>query len=114
LQAVNVGEIIENFNAFSSNVANRTNVDTGANSNAFPALFDPRWFFELVGGKGRMVSPSDLASYSQLVNLAGTSPTTTDLRGTAVIGAQREWGALEYDPDLKLRASRARFLIGIG
>ena len=51
-----------------------------------------------------MLTPFDLASYSQLVNVAGTSPTTTDLRGTSVIGAQREWGALEYDSTLKIEA----------
>ena len=114
MQAVNVGEIVENYNSFWSNTTDRTNVNTGANSNTYPPYTDPRWLYELISGKGRMLSSFDLASFSQLVNLAGTSPTTTDMRGTAVIGAQREWGALEYDLDLKLRASRARFLIGIG
>jgi len=78
-------------------------VSVGANSVAYPPLFDTRWFFEAVNG-GDMVTPFDLASYSQLVNVAGTSPTTTDLRGTSVIGAQREFGALEYDPALLIEA----------
>ncbi|OFZ67037.1 MAG: hypothetical protein A2V79_01130 [Betaproteobacteria bacterium RBG_16_56_24] len=102
LSAANLGEITEDYNTFYGNNTNRTNVATGASSITYPPLFDSRWFFELVGGKGRMLSPFDLASYSQLVNLAGTSPSTTDMRGTAVIGAQREWGALEYDSTLRL------------
>jgi len=103
LSATVAGEIVENYNTFSGNNTDRTNTNTGANSVTYPPLFDSRWFFELVSGKGRMVSPFDLASYSQLVNLAGTSPSTTDMRGTAVIGAQREYGALEYDPTLLFR-----------
>ena len=99
------GEIIENYNNFWGNTVDRTNTDTGANSLAYPPLFDPRWFFELVSGSGRIISPFDLASYSQLVNVAGTSPTTTDMRGTGTVGSQREWGALEYDPTLRIATS---------
>lgn len=97
------GMITENYNNVYQIVVPRSNVTTGANSTAYPPLFDTRWFFEAVAG-GDMVTPFDLASYSQLVNLAGTSPTTTDLRGTSVIGAQREFGPLEYDPALLLEA----------
>ena len=98
-----LGDLVENYNSFVGNGTDRTNTNTGANSNTYPPLFDTRWFFEAVNG-GDMVTPWDLASYSQLVNVAGTSPTTTDMRGTSVIGAQREWGALEYDPNLKIEA----------
>jgi hypothetical protein len=95
LSATTTAEFVENYNNLFGNNAARTNVTTGANSNAYPPLFDTRWFFEMVGG-GSMVTPFDLASYSQLVNVAGTSPTTADMRGTTVQGAQREWGGLEY------------------
>lgn len=121
LQGTVIGEIAEDYNAFFGNTTNRTNTATGANSNAFPALFDPRWFFQLAyAGAGpnspfQVVSPFDLASYSALLNVAGTSPPATDLRGTAVQGAQREWGALEHDDALKLTGSRTRpgFQIGM-
>ncbi len=103
LNGKTLGYLIEDYNAFSSNRANRSNVATGANSNVYPPLFDTRWFFEAVNG-GDMVTPFDLASYSQLVNVAGTSPSTTDMRGTSVIGAQREWGSLEFDPNLLIEA----------
>lgn len=107
LWATVIGEIVENYNSFYGNGTDRTNTATGANSNAFPALFDSRWFFQLVtAGAGpnsatQVITPFDLSSLSQLLNVAGTSPTTTDMRGTAVQGAQREWGALEYDSTLK-------------
>ncbi len=79
------------------------NVDVGAHSVTYPPLFDSRWFFEMVNG-GSMITPFDLASYSQLINVAGTSPTTADMRGTTVQGTQREWGALEYDSTLDIEA----------
>lgn len=110
-----LGEIIENYNAFYGNITDRANTAVGANSLAYPPLFDARWLFEIVGG-GRMLSPFDLGQWSQLINVAGTSPTTTDMRGTGAIGGVREWGALEYDPTLLLKGggvSRARILGGV-
>lgn len=113
LAATVAGEIVENYNAFFGNNADRINTNTGANSLAYPALFDPRWFFQMTHeGAGpnsatQVVTPFDLASFSALLNLAGTSPTTTDMRGTPVQGAQREWGALEYDSTLKIESAAA-------
>jgi hypothetical protein len=102
LKATSLGELVEDYNAISSaGGTDRTNVAVGANSNTYPLIPDTRWFFEAVGGGG-ILSPWDMASYCQLVNVAGTSPTTTDMRGTSVQGAQREWGALEYDSTLEI------------
>jgi hypothetical protein len=103
LRAINAGEITENYNNVIGCTIARTNVSVGANSTAYTELYDTRWFFEAVNG-GKLVTPFDLASYSQLVNAAGTSPPTADMRGTTVIGAQREWGPLEYDPALLIEA----------
>lgn len=100
----NSATIAENYNNLIACITPRSNTNTGANSNTYAGLFDARWFFEAVNG-GRILTPFDLASYSQLVNVAGTSPTTTDLRGTAVQGAQREWGALEYDSTLLIKSA---------
>lgn len=119
VSATATGEITENYNTFWSNNTDRTNTSTGANSVAYPPLFDPRWLLQLLfAGAGpsaakQVLSPFDLASYSQLVNVAGTSPTTTDLRGTAVQGAQREWGALEYDSTLQIMAKLGSY-VGAG
>ena len=56
-------------------------------------------------GGSKPISPFDLSSYSQLVNMAGTTPTTKDARGATVLGAQREWGALEYNSALPFSTS---------
>lgn len=96
-------DIVEDYNTFYGCATNRNTVSVGANSIKVPPNFDTRWFFEMLHG-GSLVSPFDLASYSALINVAGTSPTTADLRGTAKIGAERELGALEYDSTLDIEA----------
>lgn len=101
LGATALGEVTENYNDLYANATARTNVAVGANSLAYPPLFDSRWFFELVNG-GRIVSPFDLGAWSQLIDVAGTAPTATDMRGTGAIGGVREWGSLEYDSTLKI------------
>lgn len=98
------GQIVEDYNNINGCDVARTNVNAGAHSLAYPALFDTRWAQELLWNGGTMVSPFDLSSISGLLNVAGTSPTTTDIRGTTVQGAQREWGALEYDSTLDIEA----------
>lgn len=103
LYAVSTADITENYNSISNCTTARTNVDIGAQSNTHIRLPDVRWFFEMLGD-GTMISPFDMASYSALVNVAGTTPTTADMRGTTVQGTQREWGALEYDSTLDIEA----------
>lgn len=49
LKATTTAEFVENYNALFSNASARSNVSTGANSNAYPALYDVRWFMEMVG-----------------------------------------------------------------
>lgn len=115
LQATTTAEYTENYNNLYGNSTNRTNVNVGANSVTYPPLFDSRWAFQLMYAQNpyaQVISPFDLASFSQLVNLAGTSPTTTDLRGTAVQGAQREWGALEYNALYKIKGGAPPTIIG--
>lgn len=104
LYASATGQIIEDYNAIYGVQTARTNVDVGAHSNVYPYLPDMRWFCEAVNA-GDMLTPYDMASYCRLVDVAGTSPTTADLRGTTVQGTQREWGALEYDSALLIEDS---------
>ena len=101
VRAMDTGGITEDYNCFSDVATARNNVDVGIHSNTYYILPDTRWFFEMVNG-GSMLTPFDLASYSEVIDLAGTSPTTSDIRGTTVKGTQREWGALEYDSDLDI------------
>lgn len=105
LAATTTAEFVENYNNIFGCNAARSNVNVGANSNAYPPLFDLRWFFQLVNAAAanQVVTPFDLSSWSQLINLAGTAPTTTDMRGTSAIGGTREIGALEYDSRLKIQ-----------
>lgn len=103
IKAITAGNIVEDYNNIWKAEIARSNVTSGAHSTAYPMHFDTRWFFEMVNG-GSMLTPFDLASYSQLINVAGTSPTTADMRGTTVQGTQREWGALEYDSTLDIEA----------
>lgn len=103
LSSAAANQVTENYNNIVHNGTARTNVDIGANSNAYMAINDSRWFFEMVNG-GTLLTPFDLANYSELIDVAGTSPTTADMRGTTVQGTQREWGALEYDSSLDIEA----------
>lgn len=118
LQAATLGDITEDYNTLFGNGTARTNVAVGANSLAYPPLFDTRWFFQVVhesagpNSSTQLVTPFDLSSYSPLLNVAGTSPTTTDMRGTAVVGSQREWGALEYDSTLSIKARQSALIAG--
>lgn len=103
LASASAGYLIEDYNNLYANVTNLLNVTPGAHSTAYPPLLDTRWFFEMVNG-GSMVTPFDLSAWSQLINLAGTSPPAADMRGTTVQGAEREWGPLEYDSTLDIEA----------
>lgn len=104
MQSDDTAKLTEDYNNFCGCTTSRNTVNVGAHSLAYPALFDARWFFQLVNAAAanQVITPWDLASYSQIVNVAGTSPTTTDMRGTSAIGGQREWGALEFDSSLKI------------
>lgn len=110
LAATTTAEYVEDYNCLFGNGAARSNVTAGANSLAYPPLFEPRWVFQVLNeGAGpdnasQLITPFDLASFSQLLNVAGTSPTTTDMRGTSAIGGAREWGPLEIDTTLKIES----------
>jgi hypothetical protein len=104
MNATTTAEFSENYNSIFRCTTARANVNTGANSNTYAFLPDTRWFHEATNS-GRFATPFDMASYCALVDVAGTSPTTTDMRGTAVQGTQREWGALEYDSTLLIESA---------
>lgn len=104
LYAAGVGMMTEDYNNIFCTGTARTNVSTGANSLAYAPLFDHRVFSQMLFDNGTMLTPFDLASYSKLIDVAGTTPTTADIRGTTVQGDEREWGALEYDSTLDIEA----------
>lgn len=96
-----LGDIVEDYNTFSGCTTDRTNVAVGAHSVTYPPFYDSRVYLEAMYG-GRLTTPYDIASYSQLIGLASGAP-ATDMRGTGTVGAAREMGALEYDPSLIYR-----------
>lgn len=48
ITGLSTGQIIEDYNSFFCVSSQRSNTATGANSINYPALFDSRWFFEMV------------------------------------------------------------------
>lgn len=104
MMATVAGELVEDYNSISNCIVARSNVNVGANSNAYPFLPDSRWFHEATTG-GRFITPFDMASYCALVEVADNAPTATDMRGTAVQGSEREIGALEYDSTLLIESA---------
>jgi hypothetical protein len=90
------GEIVENYNSFWGNVTDRTNTNTGANSNVFPPLFMPLSL--LSGFHLPELSMFALSGNSPLRAIAGTGMSTDDFYGIArpVADASKSWGAVQY------------------
>lgn len=111
VSATATSEIMEDYNRFTGNAGARTNVGTGAHSVAYLFNPDSRWFFQLLFlGAGpnsatQVISPFDLASFDAIINVAGLYPPATDIRGTAIISTNREYGPLEYDSTLNIKNS---------
>jgi hypothetical protein len=107
LLATATSEIMEDYNRFSSNATNRSNVGTGAHSLSYLYNPDSRWFFQMAYlGAGpnsatQVISPFDLASFDAIIDSAGLYPPAKDIRGTGAINSVREKGPLEYDSTLK-------------
>jgi hypothetical protein len=94
------GNIVEDYNAFWGCGTNRTNVSVGANSNGYPPLFALPL---LVPGGGVALpppAPGELAPWSPLRALAGTSMAADDLWGFArpTVDAKKSWGPMQYQP----------------
>lgn len=89
-----LGDLIEDYNTFWGNTANRDTVDTGANSEDFPPLFTPPllldgfqfpWWF------------GELSEWSKVARIAGTSEPTDDFFGIArpTTSSKKSWGPLQ-------------------
>jgi len=88
------GEIVENYNALFYNVTDRANTAIGANSNAYPPLFNQPlllndfrfpWFL------------GELSKWSQVARITGTGAAADDLFGLArpATAAKNSWGAIQ-------------------
>jgi len=101
VRAINAGELVEDYNTFYLNGTDRTNVNVGGNSVAYPALVSlpilhsgasqvsgfkfPWWFGEL-------------SEWSQVRAITGSNEPTEDLRGIArpATASKNSWGAVQF------------------
>ncbi len=95
LRATVAGELVEDYNTFSSVSLLRTNVNTGANSVTYPALFNPPVLREDFRFPWL---PFDLSKWSQVARKAGTSMIADDLFGITrpATDSKKSWGAIQY------------------
>jgi hypothetical protein len=95
LRALVLGEIIENYNTFAYNGTDRANVNVGANSVTYPALFRSPI---LLDGYIYPWWIGELSEWSQVRAIAGTSMATDDLLGMTrpVTDSKKSWGAVQY------------------
>lgn len=89
-------EITENYNSFWGNTTDRTNVTTGANSNAYPPLFAPPL---LLSSLRYPWNPFDLSQWSALRRIAGTNMSSDGLYGITrpATDSKKSWGAIQYN-----------------
>lgn len=85
-------DITENFNAFSNNTTDRTNTNTGANSNTSQPLFASNL---LTLGIHTLIAYF-LDSNSPLASIAGSGVAADDLYGTTR-EATSSWGPVQYE-----------------
>jgi hypothetical protein len=89
-------EITENYNNFWGNSADRTQVTAGANSTAYPPLFEMPI---LVGGLKYPWNPFALSQWSPVRRLAGTAMSSEDIYGITrpATAAKVSWGAVQFN-----------------
>jgi len=89
------GEITENYNALWGNAADRSNTSTGGNSVAYPPMFAAPL---LLSGIGYPWNVFDLASWSPLRAIAGTSMSSDELHGLArpATDSKKSWGMSQF------------------
>jgi len=96
LEAAETGDIIENYNSFSFNFSDRSLVDTGAQSNDYPPLFD--WPVLLDGFMLKSYMLGILSEWSTIKRITGTGESTGDFFGIdrPTISSKKSWGAFQY------------------
>lgn len=89
-------EITENYNNLFGNNAARSNVSTGANSQAYPILFAPP---VLLAGYRYPWNPFDLSQWSALRRIAGTSMSSDGLFSITrpATDSKKSWGPIQYN-----------------
>lgn len=97
LSALNLGDIVENYNNFNINATARSNVAVGANSNAYLTGFKPSMLF--AGVRFPPAYPRELADWSALRRLDGSTDVSDDIYGMVrpATESKNSFGALQYN-----------------
>jgi hypothetical protein len=95
LEGVATTDIIEDYNTFYNNNADRTNTNTGANSQTYPPLFLPPILFD---GIKMPWDTFALSEWSAVNAIAGTGESTDDLYGITrpTTSAKKSWGPIQF------------------
>ena len=102
IRAVNLGEIVEDYNALSGNATDRVNVNVGGNSVTYPPLFKMSILHAGASqASGLNIAPTvlgELSQWSQIAAITGADERTVDLLGIGrpVTAAKNSWGAVQY------------------
>lgn len=89
------GDLIEDYNNYWENYADRTNVGTGANSTAYPTL----WALPLmVKGYKFPWTIGALSEWSEIASRAGLDEPSVDMYGLVrpTTSAKKSWGAIQF------------------
>lgn len=96
-----LGNLVEDFNAFHNNQADRTNVNVGGNSQVYAPLF----LSPILNAGATQVSGfkfpwwfGELSEWSQVRAITGTNEPIVDLRGMTrpATAAKNSWGPLQF------------------
>jgi len=89
------GEIIEDYNAFYHNSADRTNVAVGGNSVTYPPLFAPPILFDGIKFPWWF---GELSEWSQVRAITGSGEASDDMFGMVrpTTSAKKSWGPMQF------------------
>ena len=95
LVGIAVGDILENYNSLFNNGTNRTNTDTGAQSNVYPALINLPIMLDGFQFPWRF---GELSEWSQVKAITGNGEPSDDLFGIArpATASKNSWGAVQF------------------
>ena len=101
VEAAQVGDVVENYNAFYENSTDRTLVNVGAQSNTYmPVLSMPLLHSGVSQGSGFKFPWwfGELSEWSQIQAITGSNEPTEDLRGIArpVTASKNSWGPCQF------------------
>lgn len=106
VRAINLGEIVENYNTFYRNNTDRTNVNVGGNSVAYPPLFEVPLLNAGYGQLSGFRLPwwfGSLSRWSQIRQITGSNEPDEDLFGIrrpythgGPVAAECSWGPVQW------------------